>query len=135
MTRGSGDLGQRGRQQAVRGPVVRHQADQRDARRGRGEGGDGDTGGLGADGGGFTPAALTPVRGAATVAALLARADRPDRLISPVRLNGAPAARVEGDGYLAAVSLSVEHGRVTRVQVVANPHKLTRLDAPSDLAR
>ncbi|MEW2522201.1 RNA polymerase sigma-70 factor [Actinacidiphila alni] len=88
-----------------------------------------------ADGGGFTPAALTPVRGAATVAALLARADRPDHLISPVWLNGAPAARVEGDGYLAAVSLVVEHGRVTRIQVIANPHKLTRLDAPSGLAR
>jgi hypothetical protein len=36
---------------------------------------------------------------------------------------------------LAAMSLVVEHGQVTRIYVVANPRKLTRLDEPADLAR
>ncbi|MEU6849047.1 hypothetical protein ABZ901_03815 [Actinacidiphila alni] len=63
------------------------------------------------------------------------RPGRPDHIVSPLCLNAAPAARVESDGCLAAVSLSVEHGRVTRIQIIANPHKPTRLDAPSDLAR
>jgi RNA polymerase sigma-70 factor (ECF subfamily) len=52
-----------------------------------------------------------------------------------VWLNGAPAGRLEVDGELAAVSLVVEHGRTTRVYLVRNPRKLTRLDKPADLAR
>jgi hypothetical protein len=36
---------------------------------------------------------------------------------------------------LAAVSLVVEDGRITRVYLVRNPRKLTRLDEPVDLAR
>jgi RNA polymerase sigma-70 factor (TIGR02957 family) len=88
-----------------------------------------------ADGGGLTPAAPAPVHGAAVIAALLTRPDRPEQLITPIVLNGAPGARVESDGYLAAVSLVVENGLITRIQVVANPHKLTRLDTPSELAR
>ena len=50
-------------------------------------------------------------------------------------LNGAPAGRIEIDGQLAAVSLVVENGRVTRIYAVANPQKLTRLDEPAALAR
>jgi RNA polymerase sigma-70 factor (ECF subfamily) len=38
-----------------------------------------------------------------------------------VWLNGAPAARVEIDGQVAAVSVVVENGRVTRIYAVANP--------------
>jgi hypothetical protein len=52
-----------------------------------------------------------------------------------VWLNGAPAGRIEIDSQLAAVSLVVENGRVTRIYAVANPQKLTRLDEPTDLAR
>jgi RNA polymerase sigma-70 factor (ECF subfamily) len=33
------------------------------------------------------------------------------------------------------VSIVVEDGRVTRVYLVQNPRKLTRLDEPADLAR
>ncbi|MEU6819014.1 RNA polymerase sigma-70 factor [Streptomyces atriruber] len=85
-----------------------------------------------ADGGGVAAAAPAPVHGSDLVAALLAR---PDRTVSTVWLNGAPAGRVEVDGRLAAVSLVVEDGRVTRIHAVVNPRKLTRLDEPAELAR
>lgn len=85
-----------------------------------------------ADGGGVAAAAPAPVHGAQLVAALLAR---PDRTVSTVWLNGAPAGRVEVDGQVAAVSLVVEDGRVTRIHAVVNPRKLTRLDEPAELAR
>ena len=52
-----------------------------------------------------------------------------------VWLNGAPAGRIEIDGELTAVSLVVENGRVTRIYVMRNPRKLTRLDEPAELAR
>jgi RNA polymerase sigma-70 factor (ECF subfamily) len=87
-----------------------------------------------ADGGGVVPAAPVPIHGAETVAKLLVR---PDRVVeaSTVCLNGAPAGRIEIDGQLAAVSLVVENGRVTRIYATANPLKLTRLDRPAVLAR
>ncbi|MDH6705708.1 RNA polymerase sigma-70 factor (TIGR02957 family) [Kitasatospora sp. MAA19] len=85
-----------------------------------------------ADGGGLAAAARAPIHGAELVAALLAR---PDRVVSTVWLNGEPAGRVELDGRLATVSLVVENGRVTRIHAVANPRKLTRLDAPAELTR
>ena len=50
-------------------------------------------------------------------------------------LNGAPAARIEIDGQLAAVSLAVENGKVTQIYAVANPQRLTRLDEEAELAR
>ncbi|MFC4503907.1 MULTISPECIES: hypothetical protein [Streptomyces] len=50
-------------------------------------------------------------------------------------LNGAPADRTEIDGRLAAVSLVLLNGRVTRIHAVANPRKPTRLDEPADLTR
>ncbi len=42
---------------------------------------------------------------------------------------------LEVAGEPAAVSLVVEDGRVTRVYLVRNPRKLTRLDEPAGLAR
>ncbi|NEB03873.1 RNA polymerase sigma-70 factor [Streptomyces sp. SID13726] len=90
-----------------------------------------------ADGGGFVTAALVPIRGVETVAKLLARANslvtRFDA--TGVWLNGAPAGRLDFDGESAAVSLTVEGGRITRIYVVRNPRKLTRLDEPAQLAR
>lgn len=50
-------------------------------------------------------------------------------------LNGAPAVRLEVGSEPAAVSLVVADGRVTRVYLVRNPRKLTRLEEPGDLAR
>ena len=55
--------------------------------------------------------------------------------MTTVWLNGAPAGRIEIDGAPTAVSLVIENGRVTRIYVVRNPRKLTRLDEPVELAR
>ncbi|MGV4984340.1 RNA polymerase sigma-70 factor [Streptomyces sp. NRAIS4] len=89
------------------------------------------------DGGGVVAAALTPFHGADVVAEVLARAHRlVDTLdVAAVWLNGTPAGRIEFDGEPSAVSLTVEDGRITRIHVVRNPHKLTRLDEPAELAR
>jgi hypothetical protein len=90
-----------------------------------------------ADGGGLVPAARLPIYGAEQVAKLLARARRVTGgfTTTPVWLNGAPAGRLEIGGQLAAVSLLVENGRVTRTYAVANPEKLTRLNDPAELVR
>ncbi|MCZ4507078.1 RNA polymerase sigma-70 factor [Streptomyces sp. ActVer] len=90
-----------------------------------------------ADGGGIVAAVQAPIHGVELVAKLLARTDR---VVTPfettaVWLNGAPAGRVEVDGEPAAVSLVVDGGQVTRIYLVRNPQKLTRLDVQSELAR
>jgi RNA polymerase sigma-70 factor, ECF subfamily len=89
------------------------------------------------DGGGLVAAARAPIHGAELVAKLLARAERVVAAIETTTLwlNGAPAGRIEIDGQLAAVSLVVENGQITRIYAIANPRKLTRLDEPADLAR
>jgi RNA polymerase sigma-70 factor (ECF subfamily) len=88
-----------------------------------------------ADGGGLMSTAPAPVHGAELVAKVLARASRFAFASTTVWLNGAPAGRIEVAGEPAAVSLVVADGRVTRVYLVRNPRKLTRLDEPADLAR
>ncbi|MFI6356445.1 RNA polymerase sigma-70 factor [Streptomyces sp. NPDC050743] len=89
------------------------------------------------DGGGVVAAAIRPFHGAGVVADLLARAHlRVESLeTTAVWLNGAPAGRIDLDGEPSAVSLTVEDGRITRIHVVRNPHKLTRLNEPAELAR
>ena len=56
---------------------------------------------------------------------------------STTRSNTAsPAIRIDAAGGLnAAVSVAVEDGRITRIYVIANPHKLARLDAFAALTR
>ena len=91
-----------------------------------------------ADSGGLVQAVRRPLHGAEVVAKVLARAEQGPFAFETqtVWLNGAPALRVELDGELgAAVSLVVEDGRVTRVYIMRNPHKLTRLDETAQLAR
>jgi RNA polymerase sigma-70 factor, ECF subfamily len=89
-----------------------------------------------ADGGGLAAAARVPVYGVEQVMTLLARAERIARFTTtPIWLNGSPAGRIEVGGQVAAISLAVEHGRITRIYAVANPRKLARLDRPADLAR
>jgi RNA polymerase sigma-70 factor (ECF subfamily) len=91
-----------------------------------------------ADGGGLVRAIRVPLHGAESVAKLLARAtEAPFALeTSIVWLNGTPAVRVEFDGELgAAVTLVVENGQVTRIYVMRNPLKLSRLEQPAALAR
>jgi RNA polymerase sigma-70 factor (TIGR02957 family) len=90
-----------------------------------------------ADGGGVAAAVRVPIHGAERVARLLGRAQR---LPAPVRttplwLNGAPAAWIEVGGERAAASVVVADGRVTRIYLMRNPRKLTRLDVPAALAR
>lgn len=51
-------------------------------------------------------------------------------------LNGARGALIDIDGEVAAaVSLTVENGRITRIYAILNPHILARLDAEAALAR
>lgn len=91
-----------------------------------------------ADGGGLAAAARVPLRGAATVSRLLTGLRRYSATLASVAvsLNGAPAVRLEADGeLLAAVSLLVEDGRVTRIYAMRNPRKLARLDEPAGLTR
>ena len=90
-----------------------------------------------ADGGGLARAVLAPLHGAENVASLLARANRSAAVLDTTKvwLNAAPAALIEIDGELAATSLLVESGRVTRIYVMRNPRKLKRLNQPVELAR
>ena len=92
-----------------------------------------------ADGGGVVTAARRPIVGAEKLGAFLAAglaAVGPGLVGNPVWLNGAPGARIEIDGALAAaISLTVEHGRITRIYSIVNPHKLARFDAEAALTR
>ncbi|WP_370614599.1 RNA polymerase sigma-70 factor [Mumia sp. Pv 4-285] len=90
------------------------------------------------DGGGLAPAVSRPVMGAERVGRMLLVFARREKALTltPTWLNGAPAARVEVDGEAAsAVSVVVEHGRITRIYAVANPHKLRWLDEEAALSR
>jgi RNA polymerase sigma-70 factor (ECF subfamily) len=90
-----------------------------------------------ADGGGIAAAVRAPIHGVDRVAKLLARANAvaPGFETATVWLNGALAGRFEIDGEPTAMSLSMENGRVTRIYVMRNPRKLTRLDVPTAMAR
>ena len=90
-----------------------------------------------ADGGGVVPAARAPIHGAERIARFLVRANQvlAAAPTTTVWLNGAPAGRIEIDGEPTAVSLVVENERVTRIYVMRNPRKLTRLDEPAELVR
>jgi RNA polymerase sigma-70 factor (TIGR02957 family) len=90
-----------------------------------------------ADGGGLVPAARRPVQGAERVAGLLIRGLRAVQFeAATVWLNGSPAIRIDaGGGLNAAVSVTVENGRITNIYAIANPHKLARLDEAAALTR
>ncbi len=90
-----------------------------------------------ADGGGLVPAARRPIEGAELVARLILGATRlADFEAKAVWLNGSLAGRIDVGGEVgAAVSLAVEHGRITRIYVIANPQKLVWLDRAAALTR
>ena len=90
-----------------------------------------------ADGGGVVSAARHPIEGAERVLGFLTRSLRSVEVeAAAVWLNGSPAFRLDtADGLNAAVSVAVEDGRITRIYVVANPHKLARLDEVVSLTR
>jgi RNA polymerase sigma-70 factor (ECF subfamily) len=89
------------------------------------------------DGGGVVTAAPAPIHGAELIAPVLARVNRVVDAFetTAVWLNGEPAGRLDFDGEPSTVSLVVEDGRITRIYVVRNPRKLTRLEKPAELAR
>jgi RNA polymerase sigma-70 factor, ECF subfamily len=89
-----------------------------------------------ADGGGLVAAARRPIAGVDKVAAFLARAANvPDFVATSAWLNGMPGARIDVGGAGAAVSLSVEDGRITGIYAIANPHKLEWLEKMAELRR
>jgi RNA polymerase sigma-70 factor (TIGR02957 family) len=89
-----------------------------------------------ADGGGLVAAARRPIEGAERVARLLIAASRgADLQMKALWLNGSPGVRIDIGGEVAAVSLSVENGRITGIYVIANPHKLARLEGVAALTR
>jgi RNA polymerase sigma-70 factor (ECF subfamily) len=91
-----------------------------------------------ADGGGEVPAAVRPVVGRDDVTTLLSGFKRvaPEATVGTVWLNGAPAGRVELGGALnTVISVVVEHGRITRIYAMRNPHKLARLGTLAALSR
>ena len=93
-----------------------------------------------ADGGGkVRGAARRPIVGAERIVAYLAGGIAKyggTFQASPIWVNGGPGVRVEVDGALASiVSLTIEHGRITRIFAIANPDKLARIDAEAALTR
>jgi RNA polymerase sigma-70 factor (TIGR02957 family) len=89
-----------------------------------------------ADGGGVAPASRKPVAGVERIVAGLVRvATLPDFVVTAAWLNGMPGLRVNGGGFAAAVSLVIEDSRITRIYVISNPHKLTRLEKEVELRR
>jgi RNA polymerase sigma-70 factor (TIGR02957 family) len=90
-----------------------------------------------ADGGGVVTAARKPIVGAERLATfMVAGAAKVHFRGSSVWLNGAPAVRLDLDGKpVAAIGLTVENGRITRIYSIVNPHKLTGLDTETTLTR
>jgi RNA polymerase sigma-70 factor (TIGR02957 family) len=91
-----------------------------------------------ADGGGLAPAVRRPVEGMERVAALLSRFAQaaPDAEVTTLLINGAVAARIDPAGeFNAALTFVVEDGRIARIYVIRNPHKLGRLEEVAELRR
>jgi RNA polymerase sigma-70 factor (TIGR02957 family) len=93
-----------------------------------------------ADGGGLAAAARKPIIGVENVVAFLARAAKvaakiPDFVATTAWFNGMPGARIDIGGAPTAVSLVVEDGRITRIYVMRNPHKLGWLEKVAELRR
>jgi RNA polymerase sigma-70 factor (ECF subfamily) len=92
------------------------------------------------DGGGVVPAVRRPIVGAEKLAALFvagsARLAALSAELTPVWLNGAAGARIAIDGeFAAALSPTIENGRITRIHAIWNPHKLARLGEEVRLSR
>ena len=91
-----------------------------------------------ADGGGIAPAARKALVGHDRVGRVLLglATAAPSAQLSTVWLNGALGARIDIDGTVtAAVGLTVEAGRITRIYAIANPQKLARLGGEALLSR
>jgi len=80
-----------------------------------------------ADGGGKVSAARPATPGAQNVARwLLALARRPPRSLRMAMVNGAPGLVMrDGDGVLTVIAFTIDAGRITALDVMRNPDKLT----------
>jgi RNA polymerase sigma-70 factor (TIGR02957 family) len=92
-----------------------------------------------ADGGGVANAVRVPLTGAARIARAIAafRKLAPEgSVLAPMLINGAPGARMDVRGLLdTVISFAVEEGRITRIYVLRNPQKLSRLERQASVAR
>ncbi len=89
-----------------------------------------------ADGGGLVTAVRRPVVGANKVARLLALgAQQTPWVLTPTWINGMPGLRVEVEGTVNAMSVTVENGLISRIYIIRNPEKLTALDQVAHLRR
>ncbi|MFD3593536.1 RNA polymerase sigma-70 factor [Nocardia sp. NPDC058640] len=91
------------------------------------------------DGGGIKQAALTPLVGAALVAALLT-ASVPrigaEMTVEPAHLNGHPALILRLDGTIDTIfAVRIDHGLITGLYSVRNPEKLSRTEIATTLQR
>ena len=96
------------------------------------------------DGGGKTRAALRPITGAAKAARYLAAiAGRPyegmdlsDMTLEAAEINGSPGTLIMSGGRaIVALTLTVSDGRITAIQLLANPDKLAAVSAGRTLPR
>jgi ketosteroid isomerase-like protein len=91
-----------------------------------------------ADGGGVAPAVRRPVEGIERVAAFMSRFSQvaAGAEVTTLLINGAVAARIDPAGELdAALTFVVDDGRIARIYVIRNPHKLRRLEEVAELRR
>lgn len=88
------------------------------------------------DGGGLAGVARKPIAGASRLARFLTSTGARGVRGSAVWLNGSPGFLLLIAGQVvAAVGVSVESGRITRLFAVANPEKLARVGAAAELTR
>jgi RNA polymerase sigma-70 factor, ECF subfamily len=80
-----------------------------------------------ADGGGKVPAAPRLAHGAAAIGRLLAGfARRPPLQVRTALINGSPGLVMrDADGVLGVVALTIDAGRITAIDVIRDPDKLT----------
>jgi RNA polymerase sigma-70 factor (ECF subfamily) len=85
-----------------------------------------------ADGGGVVTAAVRPVVGRTRVLRGLSAALRAATSVTIERreVNGVPGLVAEADGNLAVFSFVVRNGRITNIDLVANPEKLRHVARP-----
>jgi RNA polymerase sigma-70 factor (ECF subfamily) len=91
-----------------------------------------------ADGGGLASAFRRPVEGVEPVSALLSRVTEiaPGVELATLLINGALAVRIDPEGrFDTALTFAIEHGQITRIYAIRNPHKLARLHDVAELRR
>ncbi|WP_328869558.1 RNA polymerase sigma-70 factor [Streptomyces sp. NBC_00287] len=89
------------------------------------------------DGGGVAQAALSPIVGADSVAALLAGSRLASAApLQPAQVNGSPALVLRLDGEVDTVlALRIDEGLITGLYAVRNPEKLARMERETELRR